>query len=94
LISDFEDGNCTHFEMINDVTPSSADQCLQCVEMDDEWVHLRLCMICGQVGCCDNSKNTHATKHFHSDGHGIIKSHQPGEEWYWCYMDEVLFTIE
>ena len=63
-MGDFED-DCTHLEMINDVTPSSADQCLQCVEMGDEWVHLRLCMICGQVGCCDNSKNTHATKHYH-----------------------------
>ena len=79
--------------MISDVTPSSPDQCLQCVKMGDEWVHLRLCMICGQVGCCDNSKNKHATAHFNADGHGIIRSHQPGEEWYWCYVDEVLFEV-
>lgn len=87
------DGTCSHLDMISDVTPSSPDQCLQCVKMGDEWVHLRLCMICGQVGCCDSSKNKHATAHFNADGHGIIRSHQPGEEWYWCYVDEVLFEV-
>lgn len=89
------DQECSHLGMIQrDLTPSSPDQCLQCVEMGDEWVNLRLCMICGQVGCCDNSKNTHATKHYHSSGHGIIKSHQPGEDWYWCYEDEIMFELE
>ena len=88
------DGACSHLDMINDVTPSSPDQCLQCVGMGDSWVHLRLCMACGQVGCCDSSTNKHATAHFHAKDHGIIKSHQPGEEWYWCYVDEVLFELE
>ena len=88
------DQSCSHLDTIKEVTPSSPDQCLQCVEMCDLWVNLRLCMNCGQVGCCDNSKNKHATAHFNEIGHPIIKTHQPGEDWYWCYPDELLFEVE
>lgn len=63
--------------------------CPECVKLGDSWVHLRICMLCGHVGCCDNSKNKHATGHFKSSGHPIIKSIQPGEDWAWCYADEV-----
>ena len=56
--------------------------------MKDTWVHLRICMRCGHVGCCDNSKNKHATAHFKASGHPIIKSIEPGEDWAWCYVDE------
>ncbi len=79
---------CEHFGLIRDVAPSSPDSCLQCVEMSDSWVNLRICLICGQVGCCDNSKNTHATKHHHESGHEVIQSYQPGEGWRYCYVDD------
>jgi len=58
-------------------------------ETDETWVHLRLCMICGHVGCCDSSKNRHATKHFRSSHHPIMRSLEPGETWGWCYVDQV-----
>jgi len=79
---------CTHTNEIRVVTPHSAG-CEECLKSGDRWVHLRLCMTCGHVGCCDSSKNKHATKHFHSTKHPIIKSFQPGEDWGWCYLDEV-----
>ena len=58
--------------------------------MGDTWVHLRLCEICGHVGCCDSSKNRHATKHFHKTKHPIMRSLEPGEDWGWCYVDDVM----
>jgi uncharacterized UBP type Zn finger protein len=58
--------------------------------MGDTWVHLRMCMVCGHVGCCDNSKNRHASKHFASTGHPIVKSLERGEDWKWCFIDKVL----
>lgn len=79
---------CPHVEEIQDVTPSSPDGCTRCLAMGDSWVNLRICLTCGQVGCCDNSKNTHATKHFQETGHPIIQSFQPGEGWRYCYLDE------
>lgn len=79
---------CTHLNQIEAVTPS-ADGCEDCLKTGDSWVSLRLCMICGHVGCCDSSKNKHATKHFHETGHPIIKSFEPGEDWGWCYVDEL-----
>ena len=80
--------NCTHLDQIKDVTPS-ADGCEECLKIGDEWVHLRLCLSCGKVGCCDSSINTHATKHWQEVAHPIIRSHQPGETWMWCYADEL-----
>jgi uncharacterized UBP type Zn finger protein len=59
--------------------------------LGDRWVHLRLCLTCGHVGCCDSSKNKHATKHFHTTGHPVMKSVEPGEDWAWCYVDEIMF---
>lgn len=83
------DKKCEHQSLIQDVTPSS-EGCEKCLEMGDEWVHLRLCLICGHVGCCDNSKNKHASKHFHETGHPIVQSFEPGEDWRWCYEDEMM----
>ena len=80
--------SCLHLELLEDVTPSSPDGCNQCREMDDSWVNLRICLVCGQVGCCDNSKNKHATKHFEAGGHAVIQSFQPGEGWRYCYVDK------
>lgn len=81
---------CTHQDQMQVVTPSG-NGCEDCLRTGDHWVHLRLCLECGHVGCCDSSKNKHATQHFHASGHPIIKSFEPGEEWGWCYVDEVDF---
>ena len=77
---------CEHLNMIQDVTPGTAG-CEECLQTGDRWVHLRLCLTCGHVGCCDNSKNKHATQHFHGTGHPIIQSFERGEDWRWCYID-------
>jgi hypothetical protein len=79
---------CTHMNQIK-VRSTKIHVCEECVKLGDSWVHLRLCMICGNVGCCDDSKNKHATKHFHATKHPIMRSIQPGEDWGWCYVDEV-----
>ena len=80
--------DCDHVAALGEVEPSSPDSCLQCVEMGDTWVHLRLCLTCGQVGCCDNSKNKHATAHHRESGHPVIQSYQPAERWRYCYVDD------
>lgn len=79
---------CEHLSAIKPVTPSSAG-CEDCLKTGDTWVHLRLCLTCGHVGCCDSSKNKHATAHFKETGHPIIQSFQPGETWRWCYVDKM-----
>ncbi len=82
-----QDKGCQHLENAQEVTPS-AEGCEECLQMGDSWVHLRLCLICGHVGCCDLSKNKHATSHFHTTGHPVVRSFEPGENWIWCYVDE------
>ena len=79
----------SHIDQIADVTPS-AEGCEECLAMGDTWFHLRLCLVCGHVGCCDTSKNKHATAHFHSTTHPLIRSFQPGESWIFCYVEEVV----
>ena len=83
---------CTHLDQAGDVTPSG-DGCKECLEMGARWVHLRLCMTCGHVGCCDSSPNKHATAHFRASEHPLVQSFEPGEEWWWCYLDEVAFEV-
>ncbi len=85
--------SCTHLDTIVDVAPS-APGCEDCLRTGDRWLHLRLCLACGHVGCCDSSPNKHATKHFHATGHPLIQSHEPGESWRWCYVDEVMLLPE
>lgn len=80
---------CTHLDQIRQVTPS-ADGCEECLRSGDTWVHLRECLICGHVGCCDSSKNRHATKHFHATDHPLVTSFEQGEDWMYCYVDEVV----
>ena len=79
---------CSHLQTIRPVTPS-AQGCEECLAIGSEWVHLRLCLTCGHVGCCDSSPGKHATKPFHATGHPIMQSFEPGEAWKWCYVDEV-----
>jgi monovalent cation:H+ antiporter-2, CPA2 family len=81
-------GRCTHLDRIQPVYPS-ARGCEDCLRIGEDWVHLRICLTCGHVGCCDTSKNKHATKHYHATTHPIIQSLQPGEDWGWCYPDEM-----
>jgi uncharacterized UBP type Zn finger protein len=81
--------SCTHLDQIHNVKPSAAG-CEECLKTKDRWVHLRVCLTCGHVGCCDSSKNKHATKHFHATSHPIICSIEPGEDWRWCYADELM----
>jgi uncharacterized UBP type Zn finger protein len=78
---------CRHLDAIQEVVPS-ADGCEDCLRTGDAWVHLRLCLTCGHVGCCDSSKNKHARAHFHATKHPIVQSFEPGEDWRWCYPDE------
>ncbi len=70
--------------------PKTPEGCEECLKIGDTWVHLRLCLTCGHVGCCDSSKNKHATKHFQATKHPVIKSFQPDENWMWCFVDEVM----
>lgn len=79
--------SCPHTDQIQEVTPSG-NGCKECLEIGGQWVHLRLCLICGHVGCCDSSPNRHATGHFHATEHPIIQSFEPGESWRYCYIDE------
>ena len=83
---------CTHLDQAEDVKPSG-DGCVECLETGDRWVHLRLCETCGHVGCCDSSPNKHATAHFHATDHPLVQSYEPGERWWWCYLDEVVFEV-
>ena len=85
---------CTHLDQIK-VTelPETIAGCEECLKIGGTWVHLRMCMTCGKIGCCDDSPNRHATAHFGESNHPIIRSAEPGEDWSWCYLDEVFFAI-
>ena len=80
---------CTHVKQIRNVKPS-ARGCEECLKIGDDWVHLRMCLTCGHVGCCDDSKNKHATKHFRATQHPIMRSLEPGEDWKWCFVDQTI----
>jgi uncharacterized UBP type Zn finger protein len=84
---------CSHLDQIQQVTPS-AKGCEECLKLGDKWVHLRLCLSCGHVGCCNSSKNKHAQKHFAQTQHPIIQSFEPNEDWLWCYIDETFMEAE
>ena len=85
---------CTHLDTVEDVTPSG-DGCQECLQTGGRWVHLRLCMSCGHIGCCDNSPGRHATGHWKAHaGHPLIRSYEPGEDWWWCYADDLFFEVE
>jgi hypothetical protein len=80
---------CGHLDQIRDVSPS-ADGCEECLAIGGWWVHLRLCLTCGRVGCCDSSPNRHASRHARAAGHPIVRSLEPGQDWSWCFVDEVI----
>lgn len=70
--------------------PNTPAGCEECLAIGDTWVHLRLCLGCGHVGCCDSSRNRHATKHFSQSHHPVIASYERGEAWIWCYPDQLV----
>jgi hypothetical protein len=83
---------CGHGDAVRNVTPSALG-CEECLKIGSAWLHLRLCRTCGHVGCCDDSPNRHATKHFHQTRHPIIEGYDPPEGWGWCYIDEVMLDL-
>jgi uncharacterized UBP type Zn finger protein len=79
---------CQHLTALTKLKAAPEHVCPECVALGDAWVHLRVCQQCGQVGCCDSSKNKHATKHYRTSQHPVVSSVEPGEKWLWCYVDE------
>lgn len=85
------DIQCWHLSEIRTYDARSPAGCEECLHSGDAWVHLRLCLRCGHVGCCNSSKNKHATRHFHGTDHPVIASYERGEGWRWCFVDEVMW---
>jgi hypothetical protein len=88
------DDGCAHLDTTPDSVTPSSDGCEDCLRDGGRWMHLRLCVLCGHVGCCDNSPNRHATAHWrqHPD-HALIRSYEPGEDWWWCYVDDRFVAV-
>lgn len=84
---------CSHLAQIGDFHPSDS-RCGECVALGDRWVHLRQCLVCGHVACCDASKNQHARRHFEATAHPVMRTAEPMERWGWCYADEVILRSE
>jgi uncharacterized UBP type Zn finger protein len=85
--------DCSHLDQVADVSPNS-DGCEDCLRTGGRWVHLRMCMSCGHVGCCDDSPHRHASAHFAETQHPIVQSYEPGEDWWYCYLDEIAFLVD
>jgi len=84
--------SCQHMTDLDPV-PARTEGCEECLHRGMPWVHLRLCLTCGHVGCCDSSPGRHATKHFHQEGHPVMASFEPGERWAWCYVDQAELPV-
>lgn len=85
---------CTHLDQVQITQlPDSVAGCEDCLKSGDGWLHLRICLACGKVGCCDDSPNRHARAHAASSGHPLIRSIEPGEDWAWCFIDEVAMVL-
>jgi hypothetical protein len=85
---------CAHLDTIQVLElPGSIPGCEDCLKIGGSWLHLRMCQSCGHIGCCDSSPNRHATAHFRAVGHPVVKSAEPGEDWSWCYVDEVALVL-
>jgi hypothetical protein len=86
--------SCSHLDQIAITElPDPIAGCEECLKIGSSWVHLRMCMICGKIGCCDDSPNRHASRHARDDAHPIIRSAEPYEDWCWCYVDRFAFTL-
>ena len=87
---------CSHLDTVAPVDGAGAPHatgCEDCLAIGGRWVHLRRCASCGHVGCCDSSPNRHATAHHRASGHAVVQSFEPGEDWFWCYVDELAFEL-
>lgn len=84
-----EKKQCTHYSFARTDVPRTPEGCRECLRIGSSWVHLRLCLTCGEVACCNESPNRHASKHAAKEGHPLARSFEPGEDWVWCYRDEV-----
>ena len=84
------DPRCDELKKARFDVSAQAKGCVECLQTGDAWVHLRLCLTCGHVGCCDSSKNRHATGHYHQTQHPVIQSFEPGERWIWCYVHQLM----
>jgi uncharacterized UBP type Zn finger protein len=86
--------SCAHLDTIEySELPENIPGCEDCLKIGARWLHLRMCTTCGHIGCCDSSPNRHATAHANETSHPIIRSAEPGEDWFWCYTDEIAFTV-
>jgi hypothetical protein len=84
---------CTHIDDVDESLEPSSTGCEDCLRLGGSWVHLRMCRHCGHVGCCDSSPARHASGHFRETGHAVVSSYEPREDWWWCFADEVAFTM-
>jgi hypothetical protein len=85
---------CSHLDQV-EVTelPEHIAGCEECLKIGARWLHLRMCLTCGKIGCCDSSPNRHARAHWHEDDHALVRSAEPGEAWAWCFADEVALAV-
>ena len=82
---------CSHLDQIRvRALPEAIPGCEECLKTGDRWLHLRMCETCGKIGCCDSSPNRHASRHAAEESHPIARSAEPGEDWSWCFVDEVV----
>jgi uncharacterized UBP type Zn finger protein len=85
---------CAHLDAVETLElPEPLAGCEECLKTGDRWLHLRMCLTCGKVGCCDSSPNKHASAHYREVGHPLVRSAEPGEDWSWCYADEVTLFL-
>jgi len=84
---------CEHEKGLEPVPPRTPEGCEECLRTGSDWVHLRLCLTCGHVGCCDSSPGQHAMRHAHRESHPIMASYEPDERWAWCYVDEAMVDL-
>jgi uncharacterized UBP type Zn finger protein len=85
---------CRHLEQVVVERPERVRGCEDCLEIGGSWVHLRVCRSCGHVGCCDSSPNRHASGHARETEHPIVTSLEPGEDWSYCYVDDIAFVLQ
>jgi uncharacterized UBP type Zn finger protein len=85
---------CTHLDQIELAAGARADGCEECLAARGRWLHLRRCSVCGHIGCCDSSPGRHARRHWEETGHAIVQSFEPGEDWMYCFADDVVFEVE
>ena len=85
---------CTHLDQIDPAVAPGGPGCKECLETGARWMHLRRCAVCGHIGCCDSSPNRHARRHWEQTGHAVVQSFEPGEDWFYCFPDDLLFEVE